>query len=634
MLNQIINQRYEVVEKIAESPFFAVFKGRDRSANRVVVLKALQPAYSADMPLIEGLQAGFQSAENLNHPNIAPCYEQGIENGRPYFVTEYVRGINLKERVRRIAPFTLSVAVDFGCSIADALHFAHSIGQVHGNLRPQDIIVSPEGQVKVTDFGVQKGVSRSTKAQQEMLRTSAPYHAPELSTTHLGTPAGDIYALGALLYEMLTGTPPYVGDNPDALADKHAFAEIPSPRTINPGVPRSVEGIIVKCLQKKPEDRYRSVADLLNDLKSVRDALRFGKPLSWTPIDIDAARQAPLRPIAALPKPEPEPPKPTKIPEPVAAVAASSQVMPMPAENRLRRADERVSIYIKAALVSVTVIIFVALIGLVGIWSSMWAVPPSSTAPELVGRSIVKVRELAKSTGAILHEHAEFSEKKLNIVYKTNLEKGTTLRAKQIINVWYSKGSGFVDVPNVTKLTRDEAEKKLEAAGLVVGTVTPVNSETVIQGYIISQNVSPKKRVLHDTVVSLTVSDGPKMEYADPNEEANAATNRDDNFTTDSASIDPDNAVNEHGRADDGPKTCRRSLTIPRDRLGIRQVRVEFTDARGSQIPVDEPHGEGDSIPIQFEYWGKTVTLVVYYDGEEKKRFTFNPQKDRRRKIR
>lgn len=629
MLNQIINQRYEVVEKIAESSFFVVFKGRDRTANRVVVLKALQPAYSADMPLIEGLQAGFQSAENLNHPNIAPSYEQGFDNGRPYFVTEYVRGINLKERVRRIAPFTLSVAVDFGCAMAEALHFAHSVGQVHGNLRPQDIIISPEGQVKITDFGVQKGVSRSPKAQHEMLSTSAFYHAPELSTTHLGTPAGDIYALGALLYEMLTGTPPYAGETPDALADKHAFAEIPSPRTINPGVPRSVEGIIVKCLQKKPEDRYRSVADLLNDLKSVRDALRFGKPLSWTPIDIDAARQAPLRPAIA-PKPAPEPPKPTKIPEPVAAVAASSQVMPMPTENRLRRNEDRVSIYIKAALVSVTVIIFAALIGLVGIWSSMWAVPPSTTAPELVGRSIEKVREIAKDAGAELREHAEFSDKKLNIVYKTDLEKGTTLRAKQIINVWYSKGSGFVNVPNVMKLTRDEAEKKLEAAGLTVGTVTPVNSETVIQGYIISQNVSPKKRVSHDTVVSLTVSDGPKMEYADPNEE----TNRDNNLTTDSAPVDPDNAVNEHGRADDGPKTCRRSLTIPRDRLGVRQVRVEFTDARGSQIPVDEPHGEGDSIPIQFEYYGKTVTLVVYYDGEEKKRFTFDPQQSRRRQIR
>ena len=511
VLNQIVNQRYEIVEKIAESSLFAVFKGRDRVANRVVVLKALQPIYAGDAALVEGLQAGMSAAENLNHPNIAPSFEQGIESGRPYFVTEFVRGINLKERVRRIAPFTLSVAVDFACALGEALHFAHSIGQVHGNLRPQDIIISPEGVVKVTDFGVQKGLARSPKAQRDSLQTAAPYHAPELSTTHPGTPAGDIYAVGAILYEMLTGTPPYSGETPDDIADKHAFGEIPSPRTINPGVPRSVEGIVVKCLQKKPEDRYRTIADLLNDLKSVRDALRFGKPLSWTPIDIDAARQAPARPVAPIAPPVVEKPRPARVPEPVAAVAASSEVLPMPAENRLRRSEDRVSIYIKAALVCVTVIIFAALIGLVGVWSSMWAVPPSAPAPELVGRSIDKVREIAKNAGAELREHAEYSEKKLNIVYKTDLEKGTTLRSKQVINVWFSKGSGYSDVPNVTKLTREEAEKKLQAAGLTVGTVTPVNSETVLPGYIVSQNVSPKKRVLHDTAVGLTYSDGPKI---------------------------------------------------------------------------------------------------------------------------
>ncbi len=634
MLNQIINQRYEIVEKIAESSLFIVFKGRDRVANRVVVLKSLQTAYAGDTALVEGLQAGFGAAENLSQPNIAPALEQGVDSGRPYFVTEFVRGINLKERVRRIAPFTLSVAVDFACAIGEALHFAHSIGQVHGNLRPQDIIISPEGQVKVTDFGVQKGVARSPKAQRDSLQTSAPYHAPELSTTHPGTPAGDVYALGAILYEMLTGTPPYSGDTPDAIADKHAFSEIPSPRTINPGVPRSVEGIVVKCLQKKPDDRYRTIADLLNDLKSVRDALRFGKPLSWTPIDIDSARQAPVRPATPLPQVI-EAPRPARVPEPVAAVAASSEVLlPMPAENRLRRADDRISIYIKAALVCVTVIIFAALIGMVGVWS-LWVVPPSTPAPELVGRSIDKVREIAKSAGAELREHGEYSEKKLNIVYRTDLEKGTTLRPKQVINVWFSKGSGYANVPNVTKLTRDEAEKKLKEAGLTVGTVTPTNSETVLPGYIVSQNVSPKKRVLHDSVVSLTVSDGPKMAYADPNQEANATTRDDSNpDTNETALANPDRVQNEHGSPDDGPKTCKRSLSIPRDGQGVRQVRVEFADARGTQTPVDEPHNEGDSIPIQFDYYGKTVTLTVYYDSEKKKEFTFDPQKSRRQRLR
>ena len=118
--------------------------------------------------------------------------------------------------------------------------------------------------------------------------------------TQPGTPSGDIYALGAVLYEMLTGTPLYSGDTLDAVADLHAFAPIPLPRVLNPGVPRSVEGIIVKCLQKRPDARYPSATDLLTDLKAVRDALRFGKPLSWSPVDVDKlANDVPARPVAA-----------------------------------------------------------------------------------------------------------------------------------------------------------------------------------------------------------------------------------------------------------------------------------------------------------------------------------------------
>src|SRR5262249_53768078 len=153
-------------------------------------------------------------------------YEYGEENGAPYAVVDYVRGINLKERIRRIAPFTLSVAVDFAVAIGEALHYAHTVGQTHGDLRPQNVVISPEGTLKVTDFGLQAAIARSPQAQQEILLRAAPYHAPELSTKQPGTVAGDLYALGAILYEMLTGTPLYAGDSIEAIADQHAFSPI------------------------------------------------------------------------------------------------------------------------------------------------------------------------------------------------------------------------------------------------------------------------------------------------------------------------------------------------------------------------------------------------------------------------
>ena len=214
MINQIIAQRFEILEKVGESALFSVYKARDKASNRILAIKTVNPLYAANPGFMDALKSGMDAALALNHPNITYTQEAGREGDTPYFVTEFVRGINLKERIRRIAPFTLSIAIDFACAVAEGLHYAHSVGQPHGDLRPQNLIISPEGTLKITDFGVMRGIAASAKAQEEILRSAASYHAPELSMTLPGTPAGDIYALGAVLYEMLTGTPLYSGSTP------------------------------------------------------------------------------------------------------------------------------------------------------------------------------------------------------------------------------------------------------------------------------------------------------------------------------------------------------------------------------------------------------------------------------------
>ncbi len=384
MINQLVSQRYETLEKIGEGPLFTVYKARDTALNRIVALKAVAGAFARDRALMEGLERGLEASANLTHPNITHFYEWGEDGDTVYATVEFVRGINLRERIRRIAPFTLSVAVDVAVSLAEALQYAHSQGQVHGDLRPHNVIVSPEGLVKLTDFGVMAGVVESPRAQADVLARSAIYHAPELSMKQPGSVAGDIYALGAVLYEMLTGTPLYAGDSLDTIADHHAFSPIPLPRVINPGVPRSVEGIIVKCLQKQPDARYRSAGEALSDLKSVRDALRFGKPLSWSPVDVDKlANAVPQRGKGTEEDEKTEDRRQkaavqskienrkSKIEEPVATAAASSQAMPMPANNRLRKDDERVSILLKIPIGILAGVIIALLIALGGIKAAL-----------------------------------------------------------------------------------------------------------------------------------------------------------------------------------------------------------------------------------------------------------------------
>ncbi len=620
MINQLVNQRYEVVEKLGDSPLFAVYKARDQVQGRVVAIKSVIPAHAVDSSFVQDLNSSLASISGLKHPNIAQFYESGFEAGTPYAVVEFARGINLKERIQRIAPFSLSVAVDYACAIAEALHLAHSAGHPHGDLRPQNVVISPEGAVKITDFGVQPAVAMHAEVLAHLRTRMMYYKAPEVRFNQNGTPSADLYALGCMLYEMLTGSTPYVGEDLARLGLDHATSAIPSPRAINPGVPRSVEGIIVKALQKQASERYQSATEMLHDLKSVRDALRFGKPLSWTPIDIEKAAAAvagpptPVAPIKVVEAVERASLSPRPL-EPVAEVAASSRLGPSVASNRLRHEDETVSLIWKVLIAVATGIIFFCLIGFAGIWMTRWVVPKQSPVPELTGRSIEDVRAFAKTMKVALREHGDYMDRPRDIVYRTDPTRGDLIRAGHVLNVWYSKGPVYANVPNLENLQRDDAEQKLKVAGLTIGRVTLEYSAKVPRDAVIGQDVSPKKRVLHDTAVDLLVSDGPKPDYSD----ATGLTSDESSVGTAGASERPQTSNSHPDVADLQTHTFDRSVTIKNDGLGSRQVRIEYVDADGEHTPViDEPHKDGDRVPLHFEYRGKKITLRAFYNDEKK----------------
>ena len=621
MINQIISQRYEILEKTGDGPLFVTFKARDTAMDRIVAVKMLKQPFLSDAVLPTSMRAALEETVVLNHPGIARFYEYRDEADIIYSVSEYIRGIDLKERIRRIAPFTLALAIDFACAIADALQHAHSLGKVHGDLRPQNIIVSPEGVLKVSGFGVQKGATSSLAAQEALLQLSSPYHAPELSTTQPGSQAGDIYALGAIVYEMLTGSTPYHGHSADDQSEGHAFAEIPSARVLNPGVPRAVDGIISRCLMKRPEERYRSVIELLNDLKSVRDALRFGKPLTG---------------LISEPLPEPAPAPVTQRLVPAQEPVEPVQPVRTYERNKLRRQDEKVSSYLRAAITSVGIFILIIGVVIYGIYLVNWVVPPTATVPEFVGKSIEEVRKIAASNKFRLMEHAEYNEKARGVVYQSDQTAGAQLRTQHVINVWYSRGPEYVNVPNVVNLPRDQAEQQLKDAGLKVGRVTPEYSDKVPENVVIAQDVSFKKRVFHDTAVSLTVSNGPDPANPGSGPDTPANTAGQDTGSGDT----PPAPGAEGGTADSTDTTERethtftRTININHDGRGRRQVRVKYKDALGEHPAViDEGHDEGDKILIKFDYAGKAITLTIEYDGQVVFDKTFDPQAVRKRTL-
>lgn len=612
VLNQVVDQRYETLEKVGESELFTVYRARDKSLNRMVALKTVNPEFAQENGFAKELMQGVKTAASLTHPNIAATMELKPYENTGYIVTEFVRGINLKERIRRIAPFGLSAAIDFAISIAEALNYVHGMGAAHGDLRPQNIIITPEGMVKLTDFGTQGAIAASGKVQAALLPYIAPYHAPEISLSQKGTASGDVYGAGCILYEMLAGTPPYSADTLEAVADQHAFASPPSVRVVNPGVPKAVEGVILKCLQKKPSERYASAGELLSDLQAIRDALRFGKSLSWSPIEPAKANAAPLRPpteeTVAQRNAEAEN---AVAPDP----SADSSDMPEKSRQRQERISayqgpDRVSIYLRAGFVFVTGVILVSLIVIGGIYLSNWTVPKAISVPSLVGKNIEDVREIAKGLDIRLQEHAEYSDTQArNKVFKVDRDIGSEMRPKQLINVWYSKGSSYVDVPKLIGLTREEAEKKLKDAGLLLGAVAIEHDDKIAEGKVIRQ--ADKRRVLHDAPIDLVVSSGPK--YAPPPPQNDSGDSNRDR----TSGVAGDNEIHDFNR----------TLKIDKDGLGRRRVKVEWEDALGLHTAIDEEHDEDERVQMSFSYVGKKIKLRVFYNDRAVKEISIDPQK-------
>jgi serine/threonine-protein kinase len=304
----------------------------------------------------------------------------------------------------------------------------------------------------------------------------------------------------------------------------------------------------------------------------------------------------------------------------------------MPAnKNRLRARDERISIVLKVLLGLMTGAILLLLIGFVVVYSSSWIVPPSVTVPEMIGKPVGEVQALADKLKIRLILHGSYSDKARNIVYKTDQPRGVQLQAKHAVNVWYSKGPEYVNVPDVVGIEKEQAEQKLKDAGLTVGKVMPEYSKKVPRNAVISQNVSYKKRVLHDTAVDLMFSDGPQPDFSDGQTTDNPEGNTPDNSSSGQDGAAANSGANpgpaQNGSdpnaapVDDTQHEFNRTITIPKDHKGSRQVRIEMIDQHVENdhldpvVLIDEGHDEGDKIPLIFQYHGKYITLRIFYDN-------------------
>jgi hypothetical protein len=556
MTGNVLAARYELIEQLAEGLLFHVYRARDLSRSRVVTLKALRAPYAQNRPLLDALQMTLDARKRLRHPNLPELYEADLEAQPPFLVEEFVRGLDLATRIRRTAPFTVPIAVEIMIGVVEGLQAIHSAGLTHGDLRPANIIVGSEWHVWLNGVGM-RGVYRAEPglAAAHEARAAA-YTAPELFRGGAPSVASDIYACGVILFEMIAATPPFVGETPVLTAEAHLNDPIPSLRQRNPATPRTVEGIVAKCLQKDPSQRYASALHLLNDLKAVRDALRFGKSLGWSPIDLPDSRGV------SLPQSDIFARKPTQPSTPIVEEDEEEDDIPRWLRTMLR---------VTGALVVVGLVIGFAA------WMAMRFVPEDRPVPQVVGKPLDEVNLPG-------------------VVYSVSPPEGRVVRKGSKVYLWVSKGSRFVQVPNVRNLPESRARRELEGMGLVVMDAVEERRDAEIPlGYVIGTVPPAGARIDRSRPIKLIVSIGMGYDTQPP--------------TAPETAPPPDTRTpNEPQRLFD----VQVDLTDQPD----RRIRIEVEDAQGRRTVFDETRAGGQVHVISVEAYGRRVRIRVYVDDE------------------
>ena len=264
-IGMVIGDRYEVLEKIGTGGMSDVYKAKDHKLNRLVAVKVLKQEFSENENFVSKFRVEAQSTAGLMHPNIVNVYDVGDEDGVNYIVMELVDGITLKKYIEKKSRLSVKEAVSIAIQVAMGLEAAHNNNIIHRDIKPQNIMISKEGKVKVTDFGIAKAATSNTITSNVM--GSVHYTSPEQARGGYSDAKSDIYSLGITLFEMLTGRVPFNGDTTVAIAIKHIQEDLPSPTEFNDEIPISVEKIVLKCCQKSPDRRYQTAAELISDLK-------------------------------------------------------------------------------------------------------------------------------------------------------------------------------------------------------------------------------------------------------------------------------------------------------------------------------------------------------------------------------
>ena len=484
MVERVLDGRYALEVLVGSGGMADVYRAKDQLLERTVAVKILHQQYENDKEFIERFQREAKAAARITHPNIVNVYDVGIAEGRHYIVMEYVPGRTLKERIKEEGPVPAAEALHIARQIAGALAQAHINNLVHCDIKPHNILVMPDGNVKVADFGIARAVTESTMTYNDNIMGSVHYFSPEQARGTIITPKSDVYSLGVVLYEMLTGRIPFDGNTAVSIARKHLEEEPQPLRSLVPNIPPVVEALVTRMMAKDPALRPDSRL-LVQDITRAEQMMR-GDTSAMPVFDPDATRV--LSPVEA---------------QEIGAIVEAEEGAAAAEEKSFFRTKK-----FKFGLVFILLLGFFTgfFLSFGKFWSSV-----EITVPDVTGKQLTLARQILEDQHLRVTVAETFDASvPVGVVVSQTPEAGSTVKEERTITIYVSKGGEEMEMPNLRGLKQSEAIDRLQQMGLRLGSAYETFSDEDA-GTVISQDPRSGTRISKGQSVDITVSKGQKI---------------------------------------------------------------------------------------------------------------------------
>lgn len=574
MIGTVVAYKYEVVQELSSDALFDVYRAVDRSRNRPAKLRVLRQALAADADFVDALKEVVAEHTHFNHPGLERAFEMEPHNDTWVVASEFEEGSVLEDRLRRLTSFSIQSALGASIHIAEALEACHQAGVIHGDISTRTIYSRQSDGVKLMMAGYWRAYATNSFAARQALPNMAPYLAPEINRGSMPSQSSDIYALGVLLFRLLSGRFPFLGNSPAELAEMHASALPPSLRKSNASIPHALDSVILRCLAKNPDDRYQRAKDVVKELRMIQDALRFGRPIRTVDHADAEAETTVVQPrtvrIEAV-KPASAAPGPAKV----------NEITENPEKKKRRRSD---GLPLGVAIAGYLGLLLMAFI--IAYWAYFnMSAPQIMKVPNLVGQTIQDAQTSLRNESLTFTVVEKASDKAKGTVIDTDPAAGGTVRQNFPVQLTVSAGSLFVAVPDLRGRSLDEARTILGAVDLDLAKDVGREYRPGMQrDLIVAQVPEPREKVQRQSRIRVVVNSG---------------------------------VPTENSRFDGKWHTY--SLEVPLPDAGGDEdltVRVDLSDEGGTTTIHEGQHRPGEVMGVKVNAKGAEIMFRIYVNNE------------------